>query len=457
MMKSRRFAAILCVLLLLTSALAPMADAYPLLTLGSSGTTVLKLQHRLVAAGFLSGQTDGVYGERTRKAVLAFQQALAGQGHQLKADGIAGPVTLQLVYDEEVMRPFIDFSLGTTGQRVIVLQNRLIDLKFLEGSADGVLGDKTRDALLSFQRQLASFGADGITESGAADQATREWLTADLSGFSIRAPEFFNDQEPLALTDEYLNSQAGILVNAATGEVLYAKQPEIRMFPASTTKLMTLLLAVEQGGLDQVVTLPGSVSDVPRDSSLVPVYPGEKMPMRDLLHGMMLRSGNDAANAVAVLTAGSLDAFVSLMNTKAAQLGMRDTHFMNPHGYHDPEHYTTARDLVTLAMYAMRQTDVAAIASALTYDMSPTSKRGVQQVVNNNELLNPLSRHYYQGAYGIKSGYTNAAGFCYVGAARRGGDTLYAVILHSRTRSQGWADMKHLFNFGFARLGQVMP
>ena len=456
-MKGRRFAAIFCVLLLLTSALIPAAEAYPILSVGSSGDAVLRLQKRLSDAGFLTVRADGIYGERTRKAVLALQQALVGKGHQLKADGIAGPVTLQLVHDDEVMRPFIDFSLGTSGQRVITLQNRLIDLNFLEGTADGVFGEKTKEALLSFQRHLASFGADGITASGAADRATRVWLTADLSGFSIRAPEFFNEREPLALTDEFINAQAVILIDAGTGEVLYAKQPEKRMFPASTTKLMTLLLAAEWGDLEQTVTMPAKAAEVPADSSLVPVFPGEKMPMRDLLHGLMLRSGNDAANAVAVLTAGSLDGFVEQMNMKAAQLGLRDTHFMNPHGYHDPEHYTTARDLVTLALYAMRQADVAAIASALTYDMAPTSKRGLMQVVNSNELLKPLSPHYYPGAYGIKSGYTNAAGFCYVGAAQRGRNTLYAVILQTRTRSRGWADMKHLFNYGFARLGQAIP
>jgi len=452
----KRILTLICaVLLALSPGIAGAGDA-PVLSLGSQGEQVRSLQQRLILSGFLAGQADGHYGKATKDAVLQAQQALIGQGHSLQADGVFGPVTRALLYDDEAMRPFIDFSLGARGQRVVSLQNRLIDLKFLEGPADGVFGENTRDALRAFQRHLMAFGAEGVTDSGAADAAARRFLnpSADLSAFSIRAPEFFDPARPLELGDEFLNARAAILVDGSTGEILYAKNPDERLYPASTTKVMTLLLAVERGGLDRKVTVPREAAEVPRDSSLVPVYPGEEMPLRDLLYGLMLRSGNDAANAVAVLCDGSLEGFVGRMNQRARQMGLDGTQFRNPHGYHDPEHYTTARDLVTLGMYAMQNPEAEAISSALRHMMAPTGKRGALALNTASELLLPAAPAFYPGALGIKSGYTSLAGFCYVGEARRGDAVLYAAILNSRTRNRGWADMARLFDYGFARLSR---
>jgi D-alanyl-D-alanine carboxypeptidase len=451
----KRFVAILFIMMLsFSSSLSETRPDYPLLSVGSGGKEVVVLQQRLVAAGFLTGQVDGRYGEGTRKAVAAVQQALNQRGYQLKVDGIAGQQTLSLLYDDQVMAPFIDFSLGTTGQRVVSLQTRLIDLKFLDGTADGVFGQKTLDALKAFQTLLHQQGAGGILVNGLADEATRGWLKldADLSGFGIRAPEFFDDADPKSLSGEFLNAKASVLVNARTGEILFSKNLDERLYPASTTKMMTLLLAVECGRLDEMVVLPASTGEVAKDSSLVPVYPGERMSMRDLLYGLMLRSGNDAANAVAELCAGSVGQFVTQMNERARQLGMNGTQFTNPHGYHDPEHYSTARDLAVLALHAMANPVFREVASTLEYDLQPTSKRGVLHISNTSELLKPSSPFYFEGAAGIKSGYTSAAGFCYAGTAQKGEAHMVAVILGSRTRNRAWNDMARLFRYGFAVL-----
>jgi D-alanyl-D-alanine carboxypeptidase len=214
---------------------------------------------------------------------------------------------------------------------------------------------------------------------------------------------------------------------------------------------MTLLIALEKGDLDRSVTVPQAASEVPKDSSLVPVYPGEKMTLRDLLYGLMIRSGNDAANAIAVHVSGSVDKFVAEMNRKAQQLGLKDTHFTNPHGYHHKEHYTTARDLATLTRYAMANNAFMSIAASLTHTLPPTSKREALVINSNTELVQLGDPHYYPGAYGIKSGYHRAAGFCYVGAAQKEQKQLLAVVLDCRTRSMAWDDMKRLFNYGFAR------
>lgn len=424
------------------------------LSLGSQGPQVVDLQQKLQAAGFLSSPADGKYGQGTSQAVLALQLALIEKGHAIKADGVAGPQTLALLSDQEAMRPFVDFGVGTTGSRVIALQTRLIDLKFLSGNIDGAFGQQTLDALLAFQRHLMSRQIPGITQSGKADEATREWLDPqkDLTRLGIKAPEFFDESKPLELSDEFLNAKAAILVNARDGKILYAKNPDLRLYPASTTKMMTLLLAVENGNLDQSVVLPPCTSQIPKDSSLVPVYPGETMPMKDLLHGLMIRSGNDAANAVAELIAGSQEAFADRMNQRAAQMGLKNTHFTNPHGYHHQDHYSTVRDLASISLYLMSNSQAAAIASTVEYTMEATRKRGPLHIVNSNELLNPLSPYFYKGAFGIKSGYTSYAGFCYAGMAQRDGQVLLAVIMGSRTRNRGWNDMKHLFNYGFERL-----
>ena len=446
---------LLCLLLLWAPVSALGEAAYPTLAVGARGEEVLRMQRRLAEAGFYAGAEDGIFGTGTRDAVLLLQQALRKAGKPVAADGAAGPQTLAFLYDDEVMRPFIDFGEGTQGRRVAALQNRLIDLKFLRGQADGAFGPLTTKALREFQEHVASFGAPGVTVSGVADAPTRALLApgADLAPYSIIAPEFFNESAPLGLRDEYLYSQASILIDTQTGEVLYAKDSQERMYPASTTKLMTLLVALEEGDPYREVTIPKSAAQVPSDSSLTPVYPGEKMRMWDLLHGMMLRSGNDAANAVAELTAGSVNAFVDRMNRKAQFLGMAGTHFTNAHGYHDPEHYTTARDLVILGAYIMRKPQALAVATALQYELPATSKREALLLTTGSEMLNPLSGEHYPPAFGLKSGYTQAAGFCYVGGASKDGRALCAVILRTRTRSQGWTDLRRLFEYGFARLG----
>ncbi|NLA53900.1 MAG: D-alanyl-D-alanine carboxypeptidase, partial [Clostridiales bacterium] len=250
-------------------------------------------------------------------------------------------------------------------------------------------------------------------------------------------------------TPDDLYAKSAILIDMQTGRVLLSKDTDAKRYPASTTKIMTLLLALENMNLNQTVTIPGAASAVPKDSSLVPVYPGEVMPLRDLLCGLMLRSGNDAANAVAVLTSGSLESFVTLMNKKAAELGMTGTVFTNPHGYHDKEHYTTAGDLAKLSLYALQNPAFRDIITATSYTMQATSRRPELLIKVNTDLFNPLSRFYYAPAFGIKSGFTRAAGFCYVGSAAKDGRLLLAIVLGGRTRYQAWTDITRLFQAGF--------
>ena len=213
---------------------------------------------------------------------------------------------------------------------------------------------------------------------------------------------------------------------------------------------MTLLTALSLCDPEQTVVIPDAAADVPADSTLVPVSPGETMTMRDLLYGMIIRSGNDAANAVAVLCSGSVDAFTEKMNQLAAELGMVNSHFMNPHGYTQEGHYTTARDLVRAARNGMTQTLFSRIVTCLKYTLPATEKRDSLAIALKWEIFDPESEYYIPHAAGIKSGYTSSAGFCYVGAYQDNGITLIAAVMGGRWRNMAWTDLKRLFAYGMA-------
>ncbi len=420
------------------------------LATGASGEDVLKLQQRLIDLELLSGKADGIFGKKTAAAVLQAQRLLRAAGYDVEETGKADPYTAMLLVDDAAENALRTLRPGSSGVRVRELQGRLIDLKLLNGSADGTYGGQTQSAVLRFQQMMAALGKTDIPQDGIATPEIMALLMSDLSRYYFPAPIYFDETQPLSLTPADLYANACILIEATTGEVLFANNADERLYPASTTKIMTLMLALQKNALDQVVTIPQSASDVPEDSSRVPVYPGEEMTFQDLLYGLMIRSGNDAANAVAELTSGSVDGFVDEMNEYAQALGLTGTHFTNPHGYHDPGHYSTARDLAVLTRLGLTDPIFCQIVTCMQYPMAPTQLRDMLVLQNNYEVFDPESDQYIEGAAGVKSGYTSAAGFCYVGAAQREGKTLIAVILGVPGRSRGWMDLRRLFEYGFA-------
>ena len=168
-------------------------------------------------------------------------------------------------------------------------------------------------------------------------------------------PDDYDSLQPNILEADHLYAESAFLMDMDTGEILLSKNSRVRVYPASTTKIMTLVLALESGiPLDQQVTIPKEADSTPEGSSNVGIKPKDTMTWSDLLYGFMLRSGNDAANAIAVLTAGSIDNFVQRMNQKAMELGCEGTHYVNAHGYHTEDHYTTAQDLARISLYGMK-------------------------------------------------------------------------------------------------------
>ena len=263
----------------------------------------------------------------------------------------------------------------------------------------------------------------------------------------------YDENNPAALTVYQLYAQSAILINQDTGEVLLEKAPDARMNPASTTKIMTILLALEYGDINSVVTIPKEAADIPLDSSVVPLTVGEEMTFVDLLYGFMLKSGNDAGNAIAVLVAGSVDAFVDMMNDRAQELGCTNTHFVNPHGYTAEGHYTSARDMARITQEAMKHSLFRKIVSVGEYTMNASSMRGEMIIRNSNMLVTWGSPYRYENATGVKTGTTSAAGQCLVGSATDKGINLISVVFKSTVvfPHAKWQDTVRMMEYGFAQ------
>ncbi len=274
-------------------------------------------------------------------------------------------------------------------------------------------------------------------------------IIALLAPCAQASPQDYDAKDPQSLTADQLYAEAAILMDADSGDIFFAKNEHQRVNPASTTKILTLLLGIESGiPFDQQIAIPQAASSVPKDSTLVPVFPGETMAFGDLLLGFHLASGNDGANAVAVLVSGSVDSFVALMNQRAAEIGCTETHFANPHGYTNENHYTTAYDMALITREAMKNEQFRKIV-ATTNATITVNERGELKLACKHAIMFSGSSYYYEGCIGIKSGTTSAAGNCYVGAAERNGATLISAVFKCAEDEQRWLDTAHLFDYGW--------
>lgn len=246
-------------------------------------------------------------------------------------------------------------------------------------------------------------------------------------------------------------ARSAVLMNATTGEILFAKDPHLQLPPASTTKVLTALLALER--LDLNARLQASSQAASAVPSRIGLHAGEAASTQDLLYGLMLKSGNDAAETLAEAAGGSIYGFADMMNAKAWQIGARNSHFMNPHGLPNEQHYSTAYDLALIFRHAMNYpmfSDIVRTRSAMLRiesNQNPYNSRLVQ-VLNHNRLL--VS---YEGTRGGKTGFTIKARRCFVGEVDRGGNRLIVSILNSPSSKTLWEDARILLDYGFARYG----
>lgn len=238
-------------------------------------------------------------------------------------------------------------------------------------------------------------------------------------------------------------------MDADTGTVLYGKNIHNAYYPASITKILTALIVIERCGLDEMVTFShDAVYNVEEGSKSAGLDEGDVLSVRDCLYALLLQSANEAANALAEHVAGSVDAFAEIMNARALSLGCQDSHFANPSGLNDPNHYTSAYDMALIGRAALNNETFMGIDSTLYYDL-PATKRNREglRIYPGHKMIKKNMPEYYSGALGGKTGYTSLAGNTLVTFARRDGMTLVAVVLNGH--SSHYTDTKAMLNFGF--------
>ena len=248
------------------------------------------------------------------------------------------------------------------------------------------------------------------------------------------------------------NAKSCILMDAKSDKILYAKNAYEKMNPASTTKLMTAILTLENCKLTDIATVShNAIYSIPVGYSHSSLKEDEELTIEQLLNVLLIPSANDAAVVLAEHISGSVENFSRLMNEKATQIGCKNTNFVNPNGIHNNNHYSTAYDLALIGKYAMKFPDIKRIAMVRQYSLPTTNKYNKTDRIFNatNALINPASKYYYEYATGLKTGYTDCAGSCIVSSAKKGNIELIEVVLNATSIAERYSDCKTMFNYGF--------
>lgn len=256
-----------------------------------------------------------------------------------------------------------------------------------------------------------------------------------------------SEQEPSIL------SESAILIDSKTNRILFSKNENQKMYPASTTKIMTAILAIENSNLDDAVTVSyDAIMSIPDGYSIASLQIDEELTVEQLLQLLLVHSANDAANVLAEHVSGSVDSFVSMMNTKCNELELYDTHFTNAYGLHDDDHYTTANDLAKLMQYCIKDETFRKFAGSASCAIPATNKYGPRSYSSTNDLINPNSSNYYPYMTAGKTGFTSKAGNCLVSSAYKNDLELICVVLGGESSvetSSRFSDTKTLYNYGY--------
>ena len=308
----------------------------------------------------------------------------------------------------------------------------------------------------------------------AAQSAETDASSAEIADTASDAPEETADpanetiEEVIVSADPNfsVDAKAALLIDLNTGRTVYEQNADDRVYPASLTKIMTCLIALENGNLSDIITVDESaLAGLDQDSSVVGLQVGEKITLENLLYCMMVSSGNDAANVVAEYIAGSVADFVRMMNERAFALGCKDTHFNNPHGLHDESHYTTARDLAIITQAALKSENFRQIVATAEYTV-PESTLGSEHVLKTTNMLiynSTGNALYYSRATGVKTGYTSAAGRCLIATAEDADVRFLSVLCGAKTSIQETGDLlmesfpetRKLLDYGFDNFSYV--
>lgn len=279
-----------------------------------------------------------------------------------------------------------------------------------------------------------------------------------FSGLATANTPEYSRSKPDLLLPEHLRAASAIVMDADTGEVLFEKNATDTRYPASTTKIMTVMLGLVNGDLESTVTMTETAAQVPEDSSTIPLEVGRSIRFADLLYATMISSGNEGANLIAEVIAGTQSNFVDMMNQTAMNLGATSTHFANPHGYHDEMHVTTAKDLALIAKAAMTNEEFRKIAALSSYSLPAAEEGGKAKRLTSKDVVFKVKsedaerqQYFYDFATGIKTGYHSQAGYCYVGAASKNGVNLISVVLKSSSYDRAFLDTIRLMEYGFSQ------
>ncbi|MGE5472938.1 MAG: D-alanyl-D-alanine carboxypeptidase family protein [Ignavibacteriales bacterium] len=269
--------------------------------------------------------------------------------------------------------------------------------------------------------------------------------------FLILFSAYVHAEETLPVVD----SPSIILIDSKTGQILYEKNSNQKLYPASITKVMTALITLEKCKLDdKVIASKNAVFSIEPGSSTASFQPDEVLTVEQLLYALLLNSANEAANILAEHISGSAENFANLMNARANELGAINTHFVTPNGLHNDNHYTTAHDMSLIARQAMTIPKFREIVSTVKYNMPPTNKypKTDKFFLNSNKLINQSNENYYEYATGVKTGYTVKAGHTLIASASKNGIELITVSMNSKVGSgklQNYTDSIKLFDYAF--------
>lgn len=257
--------------------------------------------------------------------------------------------------------------------------------------------------------------------------------------FSLALEDDSKEPSPSAIS--------AILLDNRTNKVLYKKEENKKMYPASTTKILTAILVLENCNLNDVVTSSyNAIMSVPEGYSIAKIQIGEQLTVEQLLELLLVYSANDAANVLAEYVGGSTDSFVAMMNTKINELGLTDSHFTNPYGLHDENHYTTAHDLAVIMQYCLKNENFRKIAGQASCAIPATNLYGPRSFDSTNELLIPGNPYYYKYLTTGKTGFTSPAKECLVSSAYRDDLELICVVLGSDNR---FSDTRTIYEYGY--------
>ena len=255
-----------------------------------------------------------------------------------------------------------------------------------------------------------------------------------------------------------LHSNYYLLADLDTGKILHSKNADKKVYPASTTKILTGIIALERCNLEDTVTATSeAITPIDNTHSNMGILVGEKLTVEQLLYGLLVDSANDAANVLAIHISGTLDEFAKTMNNKAEELGAKNSHFANAHGYHDDDHYTTAEDIAIIAHYAMQNEMFRELVSTSKYQIPATNKYKETRYFSNTNMMlsaNRTSHHLFKYATGIKTGSTDEAGSCLVASAEKNGTRLFSVVMKCENegltdQAYSFTDSRSLLDYGF--------